>query len=161
MSLTLLTNALSILLISQAWKPAVIRGSSFHISYPKSWQILLLWHQMYADSDCFSLFPLLLSWSKPKLLCVLVSHVQLFVTPRIVAHHTPMSVEFSRQEYWSGLPFSSPGDLLNSGIEPGSPTLLEDLYCLNHWGSPSYFTWIFRSVLCDILVSILHHLVSI
>ena len=75
MSLTLLTNALSILLISQAWKPAVIRGSSFHTSYPKSWQILLLWHQMYADSDRFSLFPLLLSWSKPKLLCVLVTQL--------------------------------------------------------------------------------------
>ena len=38
----------------------------------------------------------------------------------------PLSMEFSRQEYWSGLPFPSPGDLPNSGIEPGSPALQAD-----------------------------------
>ena len=38
-----------------------------------------------------------------------------------VAHQAPPSMEFSRQEYWSGLPFPSPGDLLDPGIEPGSP----------------------------------------
>ena len=37
-----------------------------------------------------------------------------------------MSIEFSRQEYWSGLPFHSPGDLPNPGIEPGSPALHMD-----------------------------------
>ena len=40
-----------------------------------------------------------------------------------VAHQPPLSTEFSRQENWSGLPFPSPGDLPNPGIEPGSPTL--------------------------------------
>ena len=40
-----------------------------------------------------------------------------------VAHQAPLSMGFSRQEYWSGLPFSSPGDLPNSGIEPRSPAL--------------------------------------
>ena len=39
------------------------------------------------------------------------------------AYNTPLSMGFSRQEYWSGLPFSSPEDLPNPGIEPGSPTL--------------------------------------
>ena len=43
--------------------------------------------------------------------------------PRTVAHQAPPSVEFSRQEYWSGLPFPSPGDLPDPGIEPRSPTL--------------------------------------
>ena len=57
---------------------------------------------------------------------VKVSHVQLFVTPWIVAHQTPLSMEFSRQEYWSGLPFPSAGNLLNSGIEPESPALQAD-----------------------------------
>ena len=49
-----------------------------------------------------------------------LSHVQLFATPWTVAHQAPLSLEFSRQEYWSGLPFPSPGDLPDPGIEPGS-----------------------------------------
>ena len=52
--------------------------------------------------------------------------VQLFATPWTVAYHAPPSVGFSRQEYWSGLPFPSPGDLPNPGIEPGSPALQAD-----------------------------------
>ena len=55
-----------------------------------------------------------------------LSCVRLFVTPWTVAYHAPLSVGFSRQEYWSGLPFPSPGDLPNPGIEPGSPALQAD-----------------------------------
>ena len=55
----------------------------------------------------------------------LLSHIQLFATPWTVAYQAP-SMGFSRQEYWSGLPFPSPGDLPNPGIEPGSPTLQAD-----------------------------------
>ena len=55
-----------------------------------------------------------------------LSRVQLFVTPWTVAYQAPQSMEFSRQEYWSGLPFPSPGDLPNPGIEPRSPTLQAD-----------------------------------
>ena len=47
----------------------------------------------------------------------LLSHVQLFVSPWTVAFQASQSVEFSRQEYWSGLPFPSPGDLPNPGTE--------------------------------------------
>ena len=47
-------------------------------------------------------------------------------TPWTVAHWAPLSVEFSRQEYWSGLPFPSPGDLLDPGIEPRFPALQAD-----------------------------------
>ena len=53
----------------------------------------------------------------------LLSPVRLFRTPWTVAHQAPLSMGFSRQEYWSGLPFTSPGDLPIPGIEPGSPTL--------------------------------------
>ena len=55
-----------------------------------------------------------------------LSCVRLFVTPWTVAYQAPQSVEFSRQEYWSGLPFPSPGDLPNPGTEPRSPTLQAD-----------------------------------
>ena len=55
-----------------------------------------------------------------------LSHVLLFVTPWAVAYQAPPLVEFSRQEYWSGLSFPSPGDLPNPGIEPRSPTLQAD-----------------------------------
>ena len=48
------------------------------------------------------------------------------MTPWTVTHHAPLSMEFSRPEYWSGLPFPSPGDLPNPGIEPGSPALQAD-----------------------------------
>ena len=48
------------------------------------------------------------------------------MTPRTVAHQASLSMEFSRQEYWSGLPFPSPGDLLDPGIEPGFPALQAD-----------------------------------
>ena len=52
-----------------------------------------------------------------------LSRVQLFETPWTVAYQAPQSMEFSRQEYWSGLPFPPPGDLPNSEIEPESPLL--------------------------------------
>ena len=54
------------------------------------------------------------------------SRVQLFVTPWTVAYEVLPSMEFSRQDYWSGLLFPSPGDLPNPGIEPGSPALQAD-----------------------------------
>ena len=55
-----------------------------------------------------------------------LSRVRLFATPWTVAYQAPPSMGFSRQEYWSGLPFPSPGDLPNPGIDPGSPTLRAD-----------------------------------
>ena len=50
-----------------------------------------------------------------------LSPVQLFVTPWAVAHQAPLSMEFSKQKYWSGLPFLTPENLPNPGIEPASP----------------------------------------
>ena len=64
-----------------------------------------------------------LSWSlkvKP------LSRIQLFVTLWTVAYQAPPSMEFSRQEYWSGLPFPFPGDLPDPGLEPGFPSLQAD-----------------------------------
>ena len=55
-----------------------------------------------------------------------LSGVRLFATLWTVAYQAVWSMGFSRQEYWSGLPFPSPGDLPNPGIEPGSPALQTD-----------------------------------
>ena len=52
-----------------------------------------------------------------------LSRVQLFATPWIIAYQAPRSMGFSGHEYWSVLPFTSPGDLPDPGIEPGSPAL--------------------------------------
>ena len=57
---------------------------------------------------------------------LLHSHVQLFATPWAVAHQAILSMEFSRSEFWSGLPFPSSGDLSDPGIEPKSPALQGD-----------------------------------
>ena len=95
--------------------------------------------------------------------CVCVqslSHVQLFVTPWIAAHQVPLSMGFSRQEYWSGLPFPPPGELLDPGIEPVSsvsPVLQADFLPLSHWittkwkihqemGIPDYFICLLRNL---------------
>ena len=55
-----------------------------------------------------------------------LSHVQLFSTPWTIARQAPLSMGFSRQEYWSGLPFPSPWDLPDPGIEPESPARQAD-----------------------------------
>ena len=55
-----------------------------------------------------------------------LSHVRLFVTPWTVDCQAPLSMGFSKQEYWNGLPFPSPGDPPNPGIKPVSPALQAD-----------------------------------
>ena len=59
------------------------------------------------------------------------------VSPWSVDHLTPLSMGFSRQEYWSGLPFPSPEDLSNSGIQPRSPALQVDSLLPSHLGNPN------------------------
>ena len=71
-----------------------------------------------------------------------LSRVQLFATPWTVAYQAPPSMEFSRQEYWSGVTFPSPGDLPNSGIEPGYPTLQADALTSEPPGKPKQITCI-------------------
>ena len=71
-------------------------------------------------------------WSEMKSL----SHVWLFATPWTVAYQAP-SMRFSKQEYWSELPFPSPEDIPNPGIEPGSPALQADALPSEPPGKPS------------------------
>ena len=65
-----------------------------------------------------------------------LSRVQLFATPWTVTYQAPLSIGFSRQEYWSGLPFPSPRDLPDPGIEPGSPALQADALTSELPGKP-------------------------
>ena len=58
--------------------------------------------------------------------CQSFNCMQLFATPWTISHQAPLPMEFSRQEYWSELPFPSPGCLPNPGIEPRSPALWAD-----------------------------------
>ena len=60
----------------------------------------------------------------------LLIRVRLFATPWTVAYEAPLSMEFSGQECWSGLPFPSPGDLPNPGFEPGSPALHAEVFTI-------------------------------
>ena len=96
-----------------------------------------------------------------------LTRVRLFATPWTIAHQAPLSMGFSRQEYWSGLPFPSPGDLPDPGIKPRSPALQADaltseppgkggkapfpshlsLELYSMWFSPGYqraLHWVFR-----------------
>ena len=69
-----------------------------------------------------------------------LSRVQLFATPWTAASQAPPSMGFARQEYWSGLPFPSPGNLPDSGIEPGSPAMQADSLPAGPPGKPySYY----------------------
>ena len=81
--------------------------------------------------------PNILLW-KWKVKVMSLSHVQLFSIPWSVAHKAPQSKEFSRQEYWSGLPFPSPGDLPDPGIKPRSPEFI--------YGYFSYVIYQFSSI---------------
>ena len=65
-----------------------------------------------------------------------LSHVRLSATPWTIAYQVPPPMGFSRQEYWSGLPFPSPGDLSNPGIESRSPTLQVDCLPAEPSGKP-------------------------
>ena len=67
---------------------------------------------------------------------VLVTQSCLSAAPR--THQAPLSMGFSRQEYWSGLPFPSQGIFLTQGIKPGPPTLQADSLPLSHQGSTNY-----------------------
>ena len=82
------------------------------------------------DGDCGHEIKTLALWKKSYDKFVCVSHSVMFNSLQlhglIVAYQTPLSMGFSRQEYWSGLPFPSLGDLSNPGIEPVSPTLQAD-----------------------------------
>ena len=92
--------------------------------------------------------------------CVLshFSCVQFFPAPWTVAHQAPMSMGFSRQEYWSGLPFLSPEDLPNPGIEPRSPSLQADSLTSEPPGKPQLLSyWSLNVCVHYTVLSVVHY----
>ena len=87
----------------------------------------------YLAHECHSTHVLPLGWRSE---VMLLSRVRLFVTPWTVAHQALPSMGFSRQEYWSGLPFLPLGDLPDPGIEPWSPALQADALTSEPPGKP-------------------------
>ena len=77
-----------------------------------------------------------------------LSHARLFVTPWTVAHQAPLTMEFSRQEYWNVLPAPSLWDLPNPGIEPTSPALERRiLYHRTTWEAWVYYNLIIKTII--------------
>ena len=104
-------------------------------AFVKIWTMMVSAHYCYLNSICRALYSdnsvgwnyisrNCFSWTFPVSEWVKsLSRVWLFAIPWTVAYQAPPSTEFSRQEYWSGLPFLSPGGLPDPGIEPRSPAL--------------------------------------
>ena len=97
---------------------------------------LLQHHSSKASILCHSAFVMIVQLSRPYMTTgnhlsqTSLSHVRLFATPWTVAHQAPWSMGFSSHEYWSGLPFPSPGDL-----NPGLQHCRQTLYRLSYQGS--------------------------
>ena len=132
-----------------------------NVVYPKTygnWNIVFvperscLFHQQEVRLRGIGLIQLGLCFVafKLKVKVKLFSCVWLFETPWTVAHQALPSMGFSRQEYWGGLPFPSPGHLPNPGIEPRSPALRADALTSEPLGKPTvgfrllqiYFVWV-------------------
>ena len=114
----------------EAWC-AVIHGVA------RSWTWLSHWIELNWDSfkSIHRVFSIVRA-------CMLsrFSHVRLFATPWTVARLAPLSLGFSRQEYWSGLPCCPPEDLPDPGTEPASLSSQADFLLLNYQGSPAFYS---------------------
>ena len=103
-------------------------------AYSSAWVHFLRYPLAGFCTSSRSLLKFTLRWALLWLCVCMLSQVWLFATPWIIAHQAPLSMKYSRQEYWSGLPFSSPGDLPDPGIELTSLVSLE-LAGGSHWAT--------------------------
>ena len=126
-------------------------GQEILEAFPGDWMALVL-EQIFLIISCFVPGLNFRTWQSEALVCYLMcvcdlcmhacfSSIWLFVTLWTVAHQAPLSMGFSSQEYWTGLPCPPPRDLPNPGIEtasPETPALQVDSLPLNHWGNLGY-----------------------
>ena len=101
---------------------------------PLIWALTLIWSKrLYLRNSSTSLFVVC---------CLVAKSCPTLATPWTVARQALLSVGFSRQEYWSGLPFPSPGVLPDPGMEPGSSALQTYSLLPSHWGSLHLRYWL-------------------
>ena len=98
--------------------------------------LFLAWFYIFTFSRIYCIDFIIWSLSSYGYTCVPLSRILPFVTQWTVALQAPLSIGFPRQEYWSGLPFPTPGDLPNSGTELASLHWQADSLPLRHLGSP-------------------------
>ena len=117
-------------LSQQLRQPPGALSAKIKIIYIPPSHLICFSHHLHFNEWCSGLNneppKILRPCEKVKVKVKLFSRVWLFETPWTIAYQAPPSMGFSRQEYWSGLPFPSPGDLPNPGIEPRSPSLQAD-----------------------------------
>ena len=104
------------------------------------WFLYLPWQPTWILAPGMSLF---FSLNLMSCCCLVANLVRLFAIPWAVAHQAPLSMGFPRQEYWSGLPYPSPGNLPDSGIEPASPAWADGFFFFNCWAFREAFFLIF------------------
>ena len=110
----------STLLCSKTWEQSVVE-----FTQRTKYTVIYSFSQ---ESYCYAV-------CKQKVKVKSLSRVRLFANPWTVAYQAPPSMGFSRQKYWSGLPFLSPGDFPHPGIKPRSPAFQADALTLSHQGS--------------------------
>ena len=121
--------------VDVAW----VRGADENHLFPNllSEVTLVAWSQPWWEYLYLGNWKMLYIYINAMCLCASsLSRVRLFATPWTVAHQTPLSMGFSKQEYWNGLPCPPPGDLPNPGIEPRSPALQADSLLSEPPGKP-------------------------
>ena len=111
----------------------------FEIQDQNKWSCYIKWQRdMTPHLSSHGIAHLLVEKRNITIMCCveLLSHVWIFVTPWTVAHQASLSLGIHRQEYWSGLPCPSPGDLLNPGIKPRCPSLQAEPLLSEAQGKP-------------------------
>ena len=118
--------------------PASLQHSDTYMNkYSCKWRLICNYLSLEANDAIYRGMRVVLCVCVCVCLCVCsLSGTWLFTTPWTVARQAPLSLGFPRQEYWSGLPFPSPGDLPNSGIKPASPALAGNSSPLGPPGKP-------------------------
>ena len=120
----------------------ILYGQLVYLSAPRGW--------VYFPTLCMPLPGSCVCVYMCVCVCVLC-RVRRFATPWIIDCQAPLSMGFPRQEYWSGLPFSSPRDLPNPGIKPTSPVWQADSLPRSHLGSLAFRTWQLLVILIEAL----------
>ena len=101
------------------------------------WACMFIFYIFYVkDRELRDIFKIFILYWGICCCCLVAKSCQTLCDPINCRHQAPLSMEFSRQEYCSGLAFHSPGDFPNPGTEPGSPALQVDFLPLSHQGSP-------------------------